>query len=336
MQSSAKISFFQNVIGHEEQCRQLERMHATNTTPHAFVFSGPSGIGKRTIAHQFAALLLASSSNSSQVPSQEELKKLVDSGNHPDLHFLFQEQGAKEISVESVRKLCSSLQLKPYYNRGAVAVIDSAHRMTVQACNALLTTLEEPGEAKYLILITESAHRLLDTIVSRCQVIHFNELSKNNTNILLKKLFDKMLNQEDIDNLSAITDGSLAPLMLDFFVDPRTLQFTDPGRLKEHLTTLNSQAKKVQTELETLLSKDSPNFGYGVKLAAELDDAMEDYKILWHVMRLTLRNKMKTAPKNEKKRYAELLLKALEVETNIDERNFNPQLQLSSLFLETQ
>ena len=142
------------IVGHKRQLEFLAKSLATGKIAHGYLFAGPSGVGKKTIATKFAFSLLGS----------EPGKFSAD--------FL-ELDGAQGIKIEQIRELTYKLSLKPYSAKYKVALIDAAEEMTLEAANALLKVLEEPKSHTIIILITSNPSRLPKTIVSRTQKITF-------------------------------------------------------------------------------------------------------------------------------------------------------------------
>jgi DNA polymerase III subunit delta' len=167
-----ELTFNWRVHGHKDQLLLLERAITDQTLAHGYIFSGPSHIGKRTIARRLAQILLCASSNACDNCPQ---CKTLDSGSNADyLEF----SSKDDLKIETIRELGYKLALKPYNAAYKVAVIDNAHNLTTEASNALLKVLEEPKPHTILILVTDNSHRLLPTISSRAQKINFGPLSK--------------------------------------------------------------------------------------------------------------------------------------------------------------
>jgi DNA polymerase-3 subunit delta' len=139
---------------------------------HAYLFHGPSGAGKRTIARAFAAALLAEGS-----PAPDGVRGRVARGAHPDLTWVTP-SGAGEMLVADVDEaVVAAAAHTPFESRRRVFVIEGAHTMNDQAANRLLKTLEEPPPFVHLILLAPSPREVLPTIASRCQQVRFDPLS---------------------------------------------------------------------------------------------------------------------------------------------------------------
>jgi DNA polymerase-3 subunit delta' len=146
-------------FGHQAVKSILNKQIAAQRFPHAYLFAGQSGLGKKTLALEFARKVLGT----------EKLN------THPDFAVL-DEPG--EITMEPVLEFISRLSFKPFLAQKKIAVINNAQNLNLQAANALLKTLEEPSPSSIIILLADSA-RLLPTIVSRCQVLNFYPFSEN-------------------------------------------------------------------------------------------------------------------------------------------------------------
>ena len=140
---------------------------------HAFLLSGPHGTGKRTCANYLTQTILCASP---QAPcGQCPACKKVLAGLHPDVHVVGEEE--KSISVDTIRALRDQLALRPFEADRHIALIPRADRMTAQAQNALLKTLEEPAGGNVFFLLTDQPGAMLPTIVSRCRMLRFSPVS---------------------------------------------------------------------------------------------------------------------------------------------------------------
>jgi DNA polymerase-3 subunit delta' len=158
MKSSGNLSW--NVIGHEFVKKNLELQLNSGQISHAFLFAGPEGVGKLCLAQDFAAQLLAADNLLA----------------HPDFKLV---TVTNDTSVEQIREVISGLAVRPFVGQYKVIIIDGAENLNLTSANTLLKTLEEPSPSTVLILISNKKN-LLPTIVSRCQVVIFSELSSSN------------------------------------------------------------------------------------------------------------------------------------------------------------
>ena len=169
------VNGFRDLVGQERAVRLLQRGLKTGRTAHAYLFTGPEGIGKRT-----AALALAQALNCQQGDAMENgcgvclSCRKVARGLHPDVQVIGPEGAA--LKIEQVRALEADAVLGPYEGRRKVFILDSAEKLTEQAANALLKTLEEPPGWTVLVLLTTTPSALPLTIVSRCQTVILSAL----------------------------------------------------------------------------------------------------------------------------------------------------------------
>ncbi|MET0718894.1 MAG: DNA polymerase III subunit delta' [Pseudoxanthomonas sp.] len=142
---------------------------------HGLLICGPEGLGKRAVADRLAQHVLGGGEAATQARSAQ----LISAGTHPDLHlvsFGLTKDGSKlrtEIVIDQMRELSQKLSLTPQYGIAQVAIVDPADAINRAACNALLKTLEEPAEGRYLWLVSAQPARLPATIRSRCQRLEF-------------------------------------------------------------------------------------------------------------------------------------------------------------------
>jgi len=197
---------FATFIGNEHIRGGLQRALRNNSLPHAYIFYGPEGVGKRTLA-----LILAKSLNCLNLKddSCDECRscRKIDKGLHPDVRLLLP-GGKVSLSIDQMRgEIRRTIYLKPLEGRKRVYIIDEAEKMTPEAANSLLKTLEEPPPAALLILLTTSYPSLLPTIRSRCQALRFSSISREDIReFLIKRCGSTM---EKASYISELAEGSL-------------------------------------------------------------------------------------------------------------------------------
>lgn len=168
-----------DIIGHDAIVAMLQRDLTQSHLRHAYLFTGPDGIGKGTLVAEFARALLCNASNTPC--GQCRHCQLTAKGSHPDLLTVAPEESGKrvrtaKIKIDPVRQLIYHLTLKPVEARRRVARLLQFDAANVETMNAFLKTLEEPPGDAILLLTAESADSLLPTIVSRCEVINLRPL----------------------------------------------------------------------------------------------------------------------------------------------------------------
>lgn len=161
---------FKDIIGQKEVVVGLIHSIENGRVGHAYLFCGPRGIGKRTVARIYASVLLCVSGDSSHSCGQCMPCRLCQEGTNPDYREV--EAVGASIGVEEIRQLQSDLMVRPMYAPRKVYLILDADHMTVQAQNCLLKTLEEPPEYATILLTASNSEALLETIRSR--TVRFN------------------------------------------------------------------------------------------------------------------------------------------------------------------
>lgn len=171
---------FSEIVG--SVSHHLREEMLSSRVVHAYLLTGPAGTGKRTLADICARALFCRSQGERPCDACPACRQLL-SGNHPDFIRL---KPDKSIGVDDVRDLIGRLSVKPYEADRHVAVIEQADKMTPQAQNALLKTLETPPGPDVLFLIATQLTAMLPTIVSRCRVVRFRYLETDEAEAALR------------------------------------------------------------------------------------------------------------------------------------------------------
>ena len=159
--------------GYGDKMEQLMRSVQAGRIVHALLLTGPHGSGKRTVARLFAQAMRCESAGERPCGVCPACKRFL-AGSHPDVYVLKPEK--KTLGVGEIRDLIDYLALRPYEGGKHIALIEQADKMTPNAQNALLKTLENPPADTMFFLIADSVSGLLPTILSRCQTVRFSDL----------------------------------------------------------------------------------------------------------------------------------------------------------------
>lgn len=167
---------FEHIIGHESIIQHFQNAIASHKVSHAYILHGEEGMGKKLLATAFAKTLQCEEGG---ILSCNRCKSCLqsDSDNHPDIFWVTHEKAS--IGVEDIRvQLNADIQVKPYNSKYKVYVIDEAEKLTEQAQNALLKTIEEPPEYAIILLLVSNISIILPTILSRCVLLHLKPVDK--------------------------------------------------------------------------------------------------------------------------------------------------------------
>ena len=158
---------FSEILGHEQIIEHLQNAIKLQKVSHAYILDGEEGAGKNMLARAFAQTLQCERGGTEPCGECHSCKQAM-SGNQPDIITVTHEKSAS-IGVEDIRgQLCGDIQIKPYSSPYKIYIVDEAEKMTVQAQNAILKTIEEPPAYGVIMLLTTNADAFLPTILSRC------------------------------------------------------------------------------------------------------------------------------------------------------------------------
>lgn len=166
------MSKFADIVGQEQIKEHLENAIKMNKVSHAYIINGERNAGKEFIAKTFAMALQCENRQEFEPCQECHSCSQVKSGNHPDVIFITHEKPGT-IGVDDIRgQVNNDVAIKPYSGPKKIYIISDGEKMTVQAQNALLKTLEEPPEYAVILILTTNMETLLPTILSRCVVLN--------------------------------------------------------------------------------------------------------------------------------------------------------------------
>lgn len=193
---------FKNIIGNTEVKNYLQNSINQNNILHSYLFLGTEGIGKLLIAKEFAKSILCLENEDNKCSCKSCI--CFDGKNHPDFYCINEE--GENIKIDTIREVTEKVIEKPIVSEKKVYIINDCDKMTKEAQNCLLKTLEEPPEFVVIILISSNENLILNTIKSRCMSIKFKNIEDD-------KLLDYALNSLGYDtvskNLLKSFDGSI-------------------------------------------------------------------------------------------------------------------------------
>lgn len=158
---------FKDILGHEQIKEHFKNAVETGKVSHAYILSGEAGMGRKSLANAFALSLLCEKGKPEPCMQCHACRQVL-SGNHPDLIYVTHEKPAS-IGVDAIREqINNTIMIRPYSSYYKIYIVDEAEKMTVQAQNALLKTIEEPPSYAVILLLTTNQDAFLPTILSRC------------------------------------------------------------------------------------------------------------------------------------------------------------------------
>lgn len=195
---------FNNIYGQDKQIAILKNAMKRGRVPHAYLFHGMRGVGKRTTAEAFAKALNCLEGNLDSCDRCSSCLK-IDHGNHPDIITV--EPEGNFIRIDTIRNLRKQMKFRPFEGGKRVFIIVDADKMNSAAANSFLKTLEEPSPSNILILIASRHHLLPPTILSRCQQLMFNPIQRDTVASFLEK--NSSLDSESARLLASSSGGSI-------------------------------------------------------------------------------------------------------------------------------
>jgi DNA polymerase III, subunit gamma and tau len=203
-------STFHSVVGQQSVTNTLKNAIRSNHLAHAYLFCGPRGVGKTTCARIFAKTLncFNRTAETEACNQCESCKSFNDSRSY-NIHEL---DAASNNSVEDIRNLIDQVRIPPQVGKYSIYIIDEVHMLSNQAFNAFLKTLEEPPAHAFFILATTEKHKIIPTILSRCQIFDFSRIKVEDTVQYLEYISKTEQVEYELDALNVIAqkaDGGM-------------------------------------------------------------------------------------------------------------------------------
>jgi DNA polymerase III subunit delta' len=251
-----------NMLGHEWAVEMLQQHAARGDVRHAYLFCGPPGLGRRTLALRLAQALNCTKPVAAGIPcgTCRDCKQ-IEAMQHPDMNVIQAETEGGTLKVDQVREVQHSLSLKPYQAKYRVALFLRFQEANDNAANALLKTLEEAPAHAILLLTAGTPEQLLPTIVSRCEILRLRALP---VSAIEADLLARGVDEERARLLAHISGGR-------------------PGyarKLVDDATVLERREERLD-DLQTLLPAPRvEKFSYADKLAKD-KDVMRQTILIW-------------------------------------------------------
>ena len=201
---------FESVVGQDAITQTLKNSIKLNQLAQAYLFCGPRGVGKTTCARIFAKTINCSNLSSDFEACNE--CESCDSFNKQRSMNIYELDAASNNSVEDIRRIIDKIWITPQIGRYCVYIIDEVHMLSSQAFNAFLKTLEEPPKHVIFILATTEKHKIIPTILSRCQVFDFNRIGVKDISSQLEFVAQKeniISEQEALHVIAQKADGAM-------------------------------------------------------------------------------------------------------------------------------
>ena len=247
----------ETIIGNERAVEILEKGYKSGKLSHAYLFTGPEHLGKKTLALNFCRMLLQ---KAPQLCGDYGANSIDDIENNLDLTIISPDEDEKQITIEKIRELEKKMALYPHSAKYKIAIIEQAEKMNKSAANALLKTLEEPNETAILILLAADSKNILETIKSRCQLIKFLPVKKS---LLQEFLKDKISDKEEAEKIIEMS-GCRPGKIIEFVNDKNKIKEAeaDINRIcnavkknaSEKLDEAEAVSKKETNEIVSILN----------------------------------------------------------------------------------
>ena len=200
---------FQSVVGQKHITSTLQNAIERSQLAHAYLFCGPRGVGKTTCARIFAKAINCLSPNGAEACNECESCRSFNEGRSLNIHEL---DAASNNSVEDIRTLIEQVRIIPQVGRYSVFIIDEVLMLSAAAFNAFLKTLEEPPAHAVFILATTEKHKIIPTILSRCQIYDFNRIRVEDSVEYLKYIASQegvTADEESLNLIAQKADGGM-------------------------------------------------------------------------------------------------------------------------------
>ena len=228
---------FASVVGQQSITSTLKNAIERGQLAHAYLFCGPRGVGKTTCARIFAKAINCMNPHGAEACNECESCRSFNEGRSLNIHEL---DAASNNSVDDIRSLIEQVRILPQIGKYSLFIIDEVHMLSPQAFNAFLKTLEEPPKHAVFILATTEKHKIIPTILSRCQVYDFNRIRVEDAVGYLKHIAQQegvTYDEESLNLIAQKADGGMRDALSMF---DKAVSFCNSNlQYKEVAQTLN-------------------------------------------------------------------------------------------------
>lgn len=320
------------ILGHDWAVEVLAEHIKRNAVRHAYLFTGPQGIGRRTLALRFAqALNCKNTTNPGQPCLECRSCHLIEKQQHPDLMVIQAEEVGIRLKIEQIREIQHRLSLLPYESTYRIAIFLRFDEASQQAMNALLKTLEEPPAHVILLLTALNEELLLPTIRSRCEILRLRPMTISQLGHGMQKQWQVSPEKADLlAHLSGGRPGYAHSLLVDTEVEKRR---------KESLEILIKMISASRVERFAYVEKHYSN-KEGVRIL------LKNWLSFWRdvlivsagaktpVVNIDLLQKIQELARNYGLEQARIMINSLDRTLSLLDKNVNPRLALEVMMLD--